>query len=260
MDEEKSGFEKSKENSEIKISDSFNSKRVEDVEKKSKFSKEDLFKAWDWVWNSDSLLSWIVALVLIFILVKFVFFPGLSLIMGTSLPLAGVESSSMDHQIVKDDFGRLNLCGNVYSKNDKEHINFERYWDICGNWYEDYGISKEKFSDFSLRNGFSKGDILVVWGRFTPKVGDIIIFKPNPGSNAPRPIVHRLVSVEEQDGELVMSTKGDHNEKQLTGSNNLYRTDETNIKDKQIIGKVMFKVPYLGWFKIWFTEFFSKLF
>jgi len=233
MDEDKSGFEK---------------------------SKESFAKAWNWVWNSDSLLSWIVALVLIFVLVKFVFFPVLSLIMGTSLPLAGVESSSMDHQIVKDDFGRLSLCGNVYSESNKEYVSFDEYWEICGAWYEERNISKEEFSDFPLRNGFRKGDILVVWGRFTPKVGDVIIFKPNPGSSAPRPIVHRLVSVDDSSGELVMATKGDHNEKQLTGGNNLYKTDETNIKDEQIIGKVMFKIPYLGWFKIWFSELLRGLF
>jgi|APSaa5957512622_1039677.scaffolds.fasta_scaffold28507_3 signal peptidase I len=232
MDNEKTGFEK---------------------------SKEAVLKSWDWVWNSDSLLSWIVALILIFILVKFVFFPVLSLIMGTILPLAGVESSSMDHGIVKDDFGRLGLCGNIYTPEEDEHVNFNEYWQECGGWYEENGISKEEFSEFSLRNGFSKGDILVVWGRFTPKVGDVIIFKPNSGSSAPRPIVHRLVSIEKQGGELVMGTKGDHNEKQLTGSNNLYKTDETNIRDNQVIGKVLFKIPYLGWLKIWFTEFFNKL-
>jgi len=85
----------------------------------------------------------------------------------------------MDHQIVKDDFGRLGLCGNVYSKEEKEHISFDEYWETCGYWYEEKDISKEDFSDFSLSNGFRKGDILIVWGRFTPKVGDIIIFKPN---------------------------------------------------------------------------------
>ena len=64
---------------------------------------ERVKKGWDWVWNSDSWLSWVVALVIIFVFVKFVFFPILSLMFGTSLPLAGVESSSMDHQITRDD-------------------------------------------------------------------------------------------------------------------------------------------------------------
>jgi len=203
-------------------------------------------KAWNWVWNSDSILSWIVALALIFIFVKFIFFPSLSLIMGTTLPLAGVESSSMDHQIVGS-----GLCGNSYSKDEKSYINFDRYWEECGDWYEEKGISKEVFSEFSLKNGFRKGDIIVVWGRFKPKLGNIIIFKANSESSAPRPIIHRIVSIE---GEVIQ-TKGDHNVGQLTISNNPYGTDETNIRDNQIIGKALFKVPYLGWPKIWLVEF-----
>jgi len=122
-------------------------------------TKELLLKikrAWDWVWNSDSILSWVIALAIIFIFVKFIFFPGLSLLMGTSLPLAGVESSSMDHQIVVDDLSRLNLCGTTYSSKEKKYINFNEYWNRCGNWYEERNITKEQFSKFSLKNGFAK--------------------------------------------------------------------------------------------------------
>ena len=100
--------------------------------------KSKIKKTWNWIWNSDSILSWIVALILIFLIVKFIFFPTLSLIFGTSLPLAGVESSSMDHQIVKEDSGILTLCGEIYSEEQKKeinHINFNEYWNRCGNWY-----------------------------------------------------------------------------------------------------------------------------
>jgi signal peptidase I len=213
--------------------------------------KENVKKAWNWIWNSDSVWSWLVALIVIFIVVKLIFFPVLSLIMGTSLPLAGVESSSMDHQIVKDQGSSLNLCGNSYSKENKQYINFNEYWEICGGWYEGREITKETFSKFSLKNGFRKGDIIIVWGRFTPKLGDIIIFQPNIDSRAPRPIIHRIVGISE---EGIIQTKGDHNKDQLTTSNNGYKTDETNIKESQIIGKAIIKIPYLGWVKIWFTE------
>jgi len=210
-------------------------------------------KYWNWVWNSNSVLSWVVALALIFIIVKYIFFPGLSLIMGTTLPLAGVESSSMDHQIVREDFGSLGLCGRLFSK--KEHVNFNEYWATCGDWYEDRDISKEMFQEFPLSNGFRKGDIIVVWGRFQPEIGDIIIFKPNPESTAPRPIIHRIISV----NETTIETKGDHNQEQLSGTNNMYRTDETNIKHEQIIGKAVLRIPVLGWIKIWITEILQKL-
>jgi len=216
----------------------------------SKEIKENVKKSWRWIWDSDSILSWVVALIVIYVGVKFIFFPVLSLLMGTVLPLAGVESSSMDHQIVKDGSGRLNLCGNLYSSKDKEHINFNEYWEECGEWYEDREISKEEFSKFDLKNGFRKGDIIIVWGRFTPKVGDTIIFKPNPESMAPRPIIHRIVKFENG----IIETKGDHNADQLNSENNLYKTDETNIKESQIIGKAILKVPYLGWVKIWFVD------
>ena len=216
----------------------------------------DIKKFWNWVWKSDSLWSWIVALVLIYVFIRLIFFPTISLIMGTQLPLAGVESSSMDHQIVKDDFGKLNLCGNIYSREENKHINFDDYWKTCGGWYDGRNITKEIFSGFSLKNGFRKGDIIVVWGRFAPKVGDIVIFKPNPESRAPRPIIHRIAYI----GDGIIQTKGDHNEGQLISSNNAHNTDETLIKPDQLIGKAILKIPYLGWVKIWFVELINKLF
>jgi hypothetical protein len=213
-------------------------------------------KAWDWIWNSDSILSWIVALAIIFIFVKYIFFPTLSLITGSSLPLAGVESSSMDHQIVKDQTNIYSLCGKPFSKENVNHINFDEYWEICGGWYEEREISKDRFAGFSFKDGFKKGDIIVVWGRFTPKVGDVVIFQTNPESTAPRPIIHRIVSVDE---EGIIQTKGDHNANQLTRENNFYRTDETKIYPEQIIGKAIFKIPYLGWVKIWVTEIVKRI-
>ena len=232
-------------------------------ESKSGFQKfiSSIKKSWHWVWNSDSVWSWVVALIIIYIFIKFIFFPFLSLITGTILPLAGVESSSMDHQIVNDDYGTLSICGNIYTNENKFRTNFEKYWELCGDWYEEKNITKEQFKKFSLSNGFKKGDIVVVWGRFTPKIGDVIIFKPNPESQAPRPIVHRIISIEtDSEGKIILQTKGDHNGAQLTKDNNMYHTDETSITEEQIIGKVVFKIPYLGWFKIWLVDFFKMIF
>ncbi len=210
--------------------------------------KNKIKKSWSWVWHSDSIWSWIVALAIIYIAIKFIFFPGLSLLFGTSLPLAGVESSSMDHQIAKDDNGILNLCGRI---KDKSYIDFNQYWETCGDWYEENNITKEQFSEFPLKDGFKKGDIIVVWGRFKPKIGDIIIFKVDPKSTAPRPIIHRIVGIDEQG---IIQTKGDHNTKQLTSSNNIYKTDETKISQEQVIGKAVIKIPLFGWPKIWLTD------
>jgi signal peptidase I len=217
-----------------------------------KEAKNKIKKSWNWVWHSDSIWSWVVALIIIYIFIKLIFFPGLSLITGSSLPLAGVESSSMDHQIVEDDKGLFELCGKKYLRQKRETINsLDEYWEICGDWYEKEGITQNDFSNFPLRNGFKKGDIIFVWGRFTPKIGDIIIFEANPESKAPRPIIHRIVDINKQG---IIQTKGDHNAEQLTQTNNIYKTDETNITPEQVIGKAVFKIPYLGWPKIWATE------
>jgi len=215
-------------------------------------------RGWDWVWNSDSLLSWVVAFIIIFVFVKFIFFPVLSLLFGTALPLAGVESSSMDHQIVKDERGFLSICGSYSGENN--YLDFEGYWEHCGGWYEARNITQEQFYSFPLHNGFNKGDIVLVYGRFTPQQGDIIIFTPNTNSLAPLPIVHRIVSISDNEGVIVYQTKGDHNPEQLTVSNNVLRTDETKISPEQIVGKVIFRIPYLGWVKIWFSDLFNTVF
>jgi len=47
--------------------------------------------------QEDSWASFGVTLLLAFVIIKFIFFPGLSLITGTSLPLVIVESCSMYH-------------------------------------------------------------------------------------------------------------------------------------------------------------------
>ncbi|MEK6871305.1 MAG: hypothetical protein AABX16_00205 [Nanoarchaeota archaeon] len=221
---------------------------------------EKIKKIWNWIWYSDSVLSWLVALAVIFIFVKYIFFPILSLIMGTSLPLAGVESSSMDHQIVRDDASIYNLCGIAYASSEISYLDFEEYWNRCGNWYETRSITKKTFQNFYLKNGFKKGDILIVWGRFSPKIGDIIIFTPNTDSFAPRPIVHRIVQIDKNNSKIIIQTKGDHNAEQLNKINNIYKTDETYIQPQQIIGKVIFKIPYMGWLKIWIMEITNKIF
>ena len=54
-------------------------------------------------------------------------------------------------------------------------------------------------------------------------------------------------------------TKGDHNGQQLTSSNNVYKTDATNINPNQIIGKAIIKIPLLGYPKIWVTNFINAI-
>ncbi|PIN96538.1 hypothetical protein COU56_00165 [Candidatus Pacearchaeota archaeon CG10_big_fil_rev_8_21_14_0_10_31_9] len=182
-----------------------------------------LKKFWDFVWNGESFLSWIVFVVLAFIVIKFIFFPALTLTTGTSLPLVIVESCSMYH--------------------DKS---FDLWWTENGEWYEDRNISKDKFEEYNLKNGFSKGDIFLVTRAKDIEIGDTIIFL---SGNAQRPIIHRVVSLDP------IETKGDNNDRQFTQTNNAEKIDETNIPQDKIIGKTtLIRIPFLGWVKLVFFE------
>jgi signal peptidase I len=180
--------------------------------------KESLSKFWNFL-KEDSWQSWIVSLILIIVIIKFIFFPTLSFITGTSLPLVVVESCSMYHE-----------------------SDFETWWSQNAVWYTSRNITKEQFQSFTMKNGFNKGDILLVRGAKQPQIGDIIIFT----AATAHPVIHRIVNLDP------IGTKGDHNSGQLRKE--IQGIDETNISQDQIIGKASIKVvPLLGWIKlIWF--------
>lgn len=138
-------------------------------------------KFWKYL-KKDSLDSWVVSLVLIFILIKFILFPLLSFTTGSSLPLVVVESCSMYHAST-----------------------FDTWWDGNGQWYEKSDIKKSDFETFGFKNGLNKGDVILVWGRGDYKLGDIIIFQ----SDFANPLIHRVVI------ENPFGTKGDNNAGQL---------------------------------------------
>ena len=142
------------------------------------------------------------------------------LIIGNS-PLVVFESCSMYHE-----------------------TSFASWWEKNSEWYETQGITKEIFAQFNYKNGIKKGDVLFILPTEKIKVGDIIMFNFNSQIS----IVHRVVSISPY------STKGDRNIKQLTDSNNAGRLDETDIDQNNIAGKVVLRIPYLGWTKLLFSE------
>jgi signal peptidase I len=220
--------------------------KIEKERGEAKKSENNIKKFWNWLWHSDSWLSYIVFLAIIFLFIKFVFLPSLGLIFGTSLPLAIVESSSMDHHALKSG-NNYEICGKSFEKS--KFLNFDEYWNSCGNWYEkNKNITKNQFEDFKFKNGFRKGDIMIILGKKPEKIqiGDVLIF--NAGRNYP--IIHRIVSILNN----IIQTKGDHNSGQLTPSSDIYRTDETNIQQSQIIGVAVARIPYVGWLKIFAVE------
>lgn len=224
-------------------------------------TKKEVKRFWKWLWHSESIWSYIVFLILVFILVKFILLPGLGLVFGTTLPMAIVESSSMEHYSLhyctaynsvtgeclkkSQDY---EICGKTFSK--FQSFNLEEYWQECGKWYEDKNITQEQFSNFPLKKGFRKGDLVIIFGKRDISLGDVIIFDSGKGT----PIIHRVISLNP------LETKGDHNSGQLIPGNNLNNINEIGIKQEQVIGTAVFRIPYIGWVKLFFVEMFRKVF
>jgi len=188
--------------------------------------KENPIKRFWHFLSEDTWQAWIVSLVIIIICIKFILFPLLSLITGSSLPLVVVESCSMYHS-----------------------TEFESWWNSNEGWYKDYkNISKKEFKDYHFKNGLNKGDIILTLSPKNVKKGDIVIFNPNAEAKSKYPIIHRIVS------ENPLETKGDNNNDQLRGYNNLANVDETNIQESQLVSRAAVRIPYLGWAKLIFFE------
>ncbi len=190
--------------------------------------KESLKKAWNFIWNDNSIWSWIVNIILAFVLIKFVVYPGLGFLLRTSHPVVAVVSESMEHD-----------------------AGFDEWWQKAGNWYNENNIKKEYFNGFSLKNGFNKGDIMVLKGKkpVDIKAGDVIVF----WSAKRDPIIHRVVKKFGSGSAYYFQTKGD-NYKTNPASIKSPFLDETNISESQIVGNAILRIPLLGYLKIWFVD------
>ena len=169
--------------------------------------------------------SWIVNIILAFILIKFIVYPGLGFLLQTSHPVVAVVSESMEHS-----------------------DGFDTWWDKSGKWYTANGINKEDFTGFPLKNGFNKGDIIVLKGKKASDiiVGQVIVF----WSAKKDPIIHRVVKKWQENGVYYFQTKGDNNQVSITTP----ALDETRVNEEQIVGNATLRIPYLGYIKIWFND------
>ena len=174
---------------------------------------EKVKKFWEFL-KADTWQSWLVSLILTFILIKFILFPLLSLALGTSLPLVVVESCSMYHSTTDS----------------------EQWWNQNSAWYNSKNINNSDFASFPFEGGLNKGDIILVSGRVKPAVGKVIIFN----ADYQHPIIHRVVS------QNPVQTKGDNNDGQLA--------QEQSINQSQIVGTAVARLPALGWAKLIFFE------
>ncbi len=177
--------------------------------------KHFIKKLWHFIWHENSILSWIINIILAFIIVKFLIYPGLGFLLSTSHPLVAVVSGSMEHS----------------------NLNFDKWWETKKEFYIKYNITKEQFKNFPFKNGFNKGDIMVLIGAKNKiNKGDVIVYNGNYRD----PIIHRVIAINKDS----YITKGDKNP----------TTDPIKPTPTSIVGKAVFKVPLLGWVKIIFTK------
>ena len=106
--------------------------------------------------------------------------------------------------------------------------------------YEENGIEIRDTAGWDFQNGFSKGDVIFVVGADDVEVGDVIIFN----GEARYPLIHRVVEVGE-----TYATKGDNYK-----TNSRQLSSEKKISEDQLIGKALFRVPFVGWAKLIFFE------
>jgi len=188
---------------------------------------------WHFIWDDDSLISWIVNILLAFIIIKFLLYPGMGLIMATDYPIVAVVSESMEHDGNFDMWwGSSAICDSQYC--------------LQSQYYSNYGIDVGEFKDFRFSNGFNNGDLMILRGKEPKdiKKGDVLVFN----GNRQDPIIHRVIKKWHQEDEYHFQTKGDHN------SDSYAQILETDISQDDVVGVAVGRVPLLGWIKIMFVS------
>jgi len=156
-----------------------------------------------------------IELFLMYIFIAFLFIPGIGLLVGVKEPIGAVMSDSMEH-----------------------NGNFTNWWEVHGLQYDRWNITKEEFQEFPFKNGVNTGDLVLFKAAKDIKIGDVIVFKDFNGKS----LLHRVVSINP------INTQGDANYEQLPNR-------ENNINNSMIRGKILFKIPYLGWVRIGVEKF-----
>ena len=87
----------------------------------------------------------------------------------------------------------------------------------------------------SMEPTIRTGSIVVVKPHTSYAQGDIITFGPDTKKEVP--ITHRIVGIQGEGAQMRFLTKGDANED----------TDIKDIAPREVIGKALFSVPYLGY-------------
>ncbi len=177
---------------------------------KKVFSINDfLKKIWHFLWKEESLESYIAFIVVVFLFLRFAFFPTFLFVTGYS-DVAAVVSSSME-------------------RNELTEHTFYR-------WLEQNDFDMEEVEEWPFLEGLDIGDVIFV-RKVEPEdiqVGDVVLFY-----DGRKQIVHRVIFIEEDGDQYYYTTKGDANLR--------ISEYETNISYELIRGKLVGKVPYLGY-------------
>ncbi len=191
--------------------------------------KETIKRVWHFLWDEDSIWSWIANVVLAFVIIKFLLYPGLGWVLGTPAPIVAVVSGSMEHDGSFDDWWAVPSCCNDFCSK-KE---------VQGLFYAQFDIDRADFRSFDFVNGFNMGDIMILYSAKNAELGDVIVFMvPNRAD----PIIHRVIQITEENGQRYFTTKGDHNCD--------IGAFEQKMPAENVIGKAVWRVPWLGWVKI----------
>lgn len=180
-----------------------------------------LKKVWYFIWHEDSLLSWLANIALAFLIVYFIVYPVMGFLLSTSHPVVAVVSGSMEHD-----------------------GSFGAWWSGQQQWYIKNNITEDDFKSFRFKNGFNKGDIMVLYGKKSENIniGDVLVFDGARSS----PIIHRVVRKWQENGDYFFQTKGDNNADSMDGG----FVNEVKISSDRVIGVAVLRIPWLGWIKI----------
>jgi len=194
--------------------------------------KRILKKTWRFIWEDDSWESWVVNVILAFVLIKFIVYPALGFMLGTSFPIVAVVSGSMEHEQGNFDdwWVQQSCCSSSCQRKE-----------VQGQLYESINLSKNQFKSFDYSNGFNTGDIMLLRNADEVNVGEIIVFWSPTSSD---PIIHRVVKKDMETG--TYTTKGDHN--------CWIDPHETGIEQERVLGKALLRIPLLGYVKLGFVK------
>jgi hypothetical protein len=170
-------------------------------------------KIWHFLWDEESILSYVVFIAIAFVLLKFMVFPAVLMVTGYS-DIAAVVSGSMYH-------GDKNFN---HSYNDWLYFN---------------GYTQEQVSAWPYQNGLNVGDVILVkpFPSEQIQVGDVILFYAPQGQ-----IIHRVIETKQVGNDTFFTTKGDANVASLTV--------EHDIPYSEIKGKLVSTIPFLGYPKV----------